>query len=169
MPKKPKDSEESRRGRRPGDPEAKRSERLVLRVHPDLIDALNGSADEAGLTRSLFIERILVTYIRQDPRYSDMDAMGRRSEGVAAPPLASVRSFEQRWDRFAAMRRAALGEDIPPAAPELDDYGRPEDGSRARHEPRPPVPEHLRQPRAADRIFPTRSANRKDRRRDDDQ
>jgi hypothetical protein len=157
--------EENRRGRRPGDPADKRTERLVLRIHPDLIDALNKSADEAGLTRSLFVERILLSYVRQDPRFADLDNVGRRRESMRSAPMASMRSFEQRWNRFAAMRRAAIGEDMAPAGPDLDDYGHPTDDSTIRPEPgpRPPVPQHLREPKAADRIWPMKSTKRKDR------
>jgi hypothetical protein len=160
----PRNSKESvetrRRGRRPGDPGAKRSDRLVLRVHPDLIDALNASADEAGLSRSLFIERILVSYIKSDPRYADMDHMGRRRPTPGSAAQTSLRSFEQRWDRFTAIRRAVVG-DIPDAEPALDDYGRPEDGSTIRDAgPRPPVPDRLKKP-GAPRIYPHDSGRRK--------
>jgi hypothetical protein len=173
-PKKPKDTEpDSRRGRRPGDPAAKRSDRLVVRVHPDLVDALNLSADEAGISRSLFIEKILVSYVRQDPRFADLDHMGRRRATHVQATETSMRAFEQRWNRFAGIRRAVIGDDIPDEghygpAGGFDDHGRAEDGSHVRAEPRPAVPQHMRKPKPAERILPHRGSRRRDRMKDDE-
>jgi hypothetical protein len=51
---------------RPGaDPDDVRSERTAMRMHPDLQYELSAAAREAGMTRSLFIERILLAHINQ--------------------------------------------------------------------------------------------------------
>ncbi|HWF84818.1 MAG TPA: hypothetical protein VG222_08235, partial [Vicinamibacterales bacterium] len=77
MARKPEQPEKIKRGRRPGSPDAKRSYRYVMRMHPDLADTLAHLADEAGMSRALFVERILISFVNQDPRIS-LDHVGRR-------------------------------------------------------------------------------------------
>jgi hypothetical protein len=51
---------------RPGaNPDDVRSERTAMRMHPDLQHELSVAAREAGMTRSLFIERLLLSHINQ--------------------------------------------------------------------------------------------------------
>lgn len=130
-----------RRGRRAGDPAAMRSERLVLRVHPDLIDGLNRAADEAGLSRSTFVERCLISLLNEDPRNS-LDHVGRRvppeTLNKKESPLGSMASFERKWQNFKRLRRTVLMEDVPEIEDvDLDDLGRDDAGRTVRSEPRP--------------------------------
>jgi hypothetical protein len=64
-------------GRPPADPETLRSERLVLRVHPDLMATLTERADEQRMTRSRFVEEILLGVLALDPRNPRFDKHGR--------------------------------------------------------------------------------------------
>ncbi|MBN8984437.1 MAG: hypothetical protein J0H32_08200 [Rhizobiales bacterium] len=144
--------EPKRRGRRAGDPNAMRSERLVLRVHPDLIAALNLAADEAGLSRSTYGERCLISRLNEDPRNS-LDHVGRRvppeTLNKRESPLGSMASFEKRWQNFRRMRRTVILEDIDEPHPDqfvLDEYGRDESGRPVRSEPRPPYREGFGKP-----------------------
>jgi len=136
--------EPKRRGRRAGDPNAMRSERLVLRVHPDLITALNKAADEAGLSRSTFVERCLISWLNGDPR-NHLDHVGRSVPPEALDkensPLGSMASFEKRWQKFRRLRRTVLMEDFddPLDAPFFDEHGQGEHGDHLRAEPRPPI------------------------------
>lgn len=145
-------TEPKRRGRRAGDPAAMRSERLVLRVHPDLIDALNRGADEAGLSRSTYIERCLIAWLNEDPR-NHLNHIGRsvppETLNKKDSPLGSMASFEKRWQNFRRMRRQVILEDIDEPHPDafvLDEYGRDESGRPVQTEPRPPYREGFGKP-----------------------
>lgn len=63
-------------GRRYGDPGDVRTMRLAQRVHPHLMAVLDQRSREYGITRSQFIERILVDYLNQHER-CQLDAIGR--------------------------------------------------------------------------------------------
>jgi hypothetical protein len=50
-----------RKGGRPfGDPEDKRTERIAIRAHPDLVAELSVVARAQGFVRSVLIERTLI-------------------------------------------------------------------------------------------------------------
>jgi hypothetical protein len=66
----------SKLGRPYGDPDDLRSERLTLRIHPDLMSVLVQRAREAGLTRSLYVERILIEHTNRVEGAS-LDMIGR--------------------------------------------------------------------------------------------
>jgi hypothetical protein len=134
-----------------------------MRMHPDLSDALNALADESGLSRSLFVERVLISFVNQDPRLQ-LDHIGRRVRHDApagAPPAGSLASFGRQWQRWQALKYDVIGEDHPTAygqaQPEFDDYGRDKRGHGHRIEPRPPVPSYMK----ADKVFPHRGGGRK--------
>jgi hypothetical protein len=113
-------------GRPKADPRSIRSERLVLRVHPDLMGVLDNLANESLISRSQLVERILITFCNQDPRVN-LDLVGRRvdpSTPTQREVLASAASFERRWKGFAALRAAALAEPT-----EEDDGPPPPEGS----------------------------------------
>jgi hypothetical protein len=166
MPKRSKDSVESpSRGRRAGDPNARRSYRYVMRMHPDLADALNALADESGLSRSLFVERVLISFVNQDPRTA-LDHIGRRvrhDTPTGGPPRGSLASFGRQWQRWAALRHEVFGEDVNSELPAFDDHGRDKQGHGQRIEPRPPVPKHLLAPDFSrqEKIHPHRGGGRK--------
>jgi hypothetical protein len=79
---------------KPGDA---RQERLVLRIHPDLMAVLIQRSRESGLTRSQYVERILVGYV-VNVEGAELDAIGRR---VVGPVVSAVA------DPFLALRRPA--------------------------------------------------------------
>jgi hypothetical protein len=112
-----------RAGRQPQDPRTIRSERLVLRVHPDLMATLDQLARESSISRSQLVERTLISFCNIDPR-NNLDMTGRRTKPGTNQPdlLATPGDFKRRWKGFAALRAAAL------AQPEDDfpDYSPPE-------------------------------------------
>lgn len=151
MSKKPKhQGEKAARGRRPGDPDARRAYRFVMRMHPDLADALNRLADEAGLSRSLFVERVLISFANNNPEIR-LDHIGRKIEpGLprARDTLGSFASFGRAWRRWEAMRHDVIGEDAahpdPYRGTYVDDHGRDEQGRGTDTQRRPPVLDRLR-------------------------
>ena len=58
-------------------PETLRSERLVMRIHPDFLKTLNDRAEEQRMTRSRFVEEILRGYLALDPRNPKFDINGK--------------------------------------------------------------------------------------------
>lgn len=98
---------------------ATKSGRLLMRVHPDLLPLIDVHAKERAMTRSQFVEQMLVGFLRLDPRAPRINAFGQlepRPEGT--PPPVQVRPgsfprpatppnpnlFLRRWDDF---RRAS--------------------------------------------------------------
>lgn len=63
-------------GRRYGDPGDVRTMRLAQRIHPHLMAVLDQRSREYGITRSQFIERVLIDYLNQN-EHSQLDAIGR--------------------------------------------------------------------------------------------
>lgn len=96
-------------GRPKRDPASLRSERLVLRIHPDLMECLTGIAAENGLTRSLIVERAMVTFINNAAGEPILDSMGRRLAGPteAGHVLGSPASFDHIWSRVIGVPSAA--------------------------------------------------------------
>jgi hypothetical protein len=68
-------------GRPPIDPADLRTERTAMRIHPDLYSELKRAAREAGMNRSLFVERLVINWInmRLEARGEvPLDTIGRR-------------------------------------------------------------------------------------------
>jgi hypothetical protein len=65
------------RGRPPGDPEDIRTERIALRVHPDLLFELNVLSRYEGVTRSVLIERLLIRLVNDHFARTVIDKVGR--------------------------------------------------------------------------------------------
>jgi hypothetical protein len=67
-----------RKGGRPlGDPEDKRTERIAIRAHPDLVDELSVVARAQGFVRSVLIERTLIDVVNRYHGRPVVDAIGR--------------------------------------------------------------------------------------------
>jgi len=80
--KKPKT--EKRKGGRPfGVPEDRRTERLAIRCHPDLVAELTVVAREEGYVRSVLIERVLIAYVNHFRNGPMLDAIGRYTQSTA--------------------------------------------------------------------------------------
>jgi hypothetical protein len=92
-------------GPAPKDDDEIRATRITIRAHQDLEKLLTLRADEAGVSRSHYIERLLIRWLTADPRNPGLDAMGRIKTGGTTPfdmrhkdPL----KMAERWQRFAA-------------------------------------------------------------------
>jgi hypothetical protein len=115
-----------------------------MRMHPDLAEALGVLADEAGLSRALFVERVLISFVNQDPRVR-LNHVGRKVE-AAAPAgggtVGSLASFGRQWHRWQALRHDVLGEELSPydayRGVPVDVYGRDPQGGPTATGPRPP-------------------------------
>jgi hypothetical protein len=64
-------------GRPFGDPDDKRTERLAIRCHPDLVAALSDVARKQGFVRSVLIERTLIDLVNRFFGVPVVDAIGR--------------------------------------------------------------------------------------------
>ena len=106
-----------------------------MRVHPDLIPLVDIHAKERGLSRSQFVEAMLIGFLRLDPRAPRLNAFGQREplpEGT--PPPVQVRPgafprpgtppnphlFLRRWDDFRKASELVTGY-VPPDTL-IDDY-----------------------------------------------
>jgi hypothetical protein len=105
-----------------------KSGRLLMRVHPDLLPLIDVHARERAMTRSQFVEQMLVGFLRLDPRAPRITAFGQLEplpEGTPAPvqtrPFAFPRPatppnahlFLRRWDDFRKASELVTGY-VPP-------------------------------------------------------
>jgi hypothetical protein len=95
-------------GRKPGNPADVRSERLVLRAHPDLVDALTERGKVYGVSRSQFIERILITYLNLQDGQRPLDLTGRYVKTAAAAKMMQQKPGDA-WKAFGARNQRMLG------------------------------------------------------------
>jgi hypothetical protein len=110
---KPKKATEKNVGGRPKrDPDSLRTERLVIRIHPDLMNRLTEISKRNGITRSLLVERALIELVNLATGKPVLDLNGREMAGQTpvAEPLGTPQSFQQLW------RRAVGGSYVPPKA-----------------------------------------------------
>jgi hypothetical protein len=77
MVKQSKTKTTKRKGPEPRDPETLRTERLVLRVHPDFLATLTERAEELRMTRSRYVEELLRGILALDPRNPRFDRNGK--------------------------------------------------------------------------------------------
>lgn len=122
-------------GRPPRDPDTLRTERLVLRIHPDLMRCLTALANDSGLTRSMLVERALVSFVNLSAGNPIIDSMGRllhagERQGHA---LGTTESFEQIWRGVAAAptvtpRPGGFPRWVPPARVQYPPDYSPDDG-----------------------------------------
>jgi hypothetical protein len=96
-------------GRPKRDPDTLRTERLVLRIHPDLMRSLTDLAETNGITRSLLVERAMISFVNMSGPEPTLDFMGRALTGPpGVAPLGTMQSFNQIW------KRAVGGSYVPP-------------------------------------------------------
>lgn len=108
---------------RPGDV---RTDRLVMRAHPDLMEILTERARERGLTRSAYVEQILVGWVRLDPRNRKVDLIGKYVPDAPTPQEFRLRhglAWAERWVKFGSVSRALLGVQPPTEWVESEDRG----------------------------------------------
>lgn len=105
--------------RKPGKPPRPgevRTEKLVMRVHPDLMEILTERARERGITRSAYVEQLLVGWVRLDPRNRRVDLIGKYDPAAPTPADLRQRSrvgFVERWRRLAEASLLLLGFEPP--------------------------------------------------------
>jgi hypothetical protein len=96
-----KPPEEHGQGGRPRhDPADLRSDRLVVRIHPDLMSELIEASREQGISRSLFVERVLLTFLnsrRPDGHPQRLDRIGRYEKPAPADSKGSVDAIANAW------------------------------------------------------------------------
>ncbi len=94
-----------------------RHNRLTLRAHDDLMKLLSLRASEAGLSRSAYIERLLINWLRADPRNPKLDNMGKLSPATGPTPFDARTSdplrVAERWQRFSQARELIFGQNAP--------------------------------------------------------
>jgi hypothetical protein len=112
-----------------------RSARLLMRVHPDLLPLVDVHARERGVTRSQFVEQMLIGFLRLDPRAPRLNAFGQlEPPAPGTPPPVQTRPgafprpatppnthlFLRRWDDFRRASELVTGY-VPPDTL-IDDY-----------------------------------------------
>ena len=97
-------------------PDRLKSERIVLRVHPDLLNVITAGAGERGVTRSQYVEKLLIGWANMDPRRRRLDLSGKVSESAMHPhdtleqkPL----EFNDRWKKFCEVSVLLTGFEPP--------------------------------------------------------
>jgi hypothetical protein len=90
-------------GRPPADPGDLRTERMALRLHPDLMYELGVATREAGTNKSLFIERLLINHLNDRlvrraatpldviGRYVKDEELEKMYEAAEPPSFANMR------------------------------------------------------------------------------
>jgi hypothetical protein len=105
-------------GRPRFDPDALRTERLVIRIHPDLMEALTALSSNNGITRSLLVERAMIALVNeQNPGGPILSLQGRRvsTEPSTHAPLGTPDSFRQLWGRVIGGEPALPNAQLPRA------------------------------------------------------
>lgn len=114
--------------KRPGlkpKPESAKSDRIIMRVHPDLLTVIDRRAEERGMGRSQYLRNVIVGWSNADPRNPRLGLSGKQIDG--APPPGDMQRhrphvFAERWQRFVAAHTAVMGYPPPTGwVEELDD------------------------------------------------
>lgn len=92
-------------------PDDAKTDRLVMRVHPDLMEILTERARECGINRSQYVEKLLIGWARLDPRNPRLDMIGKIDPAAPTPNelRRSALSFAERWQRFCTASMLLLG------------------------------------------------------------
>lgn len=115
-----------RPGKKPK-PDDVKTDRLVLRVHPDLMSILTERARERGVNRSQYVEKLLIGWARLDPRNPRVDMIGKFDPTAPVPAEVRLRSplaFADRWQKFASASQLLLGAEPPKEWFEDTEYDR---------------------------------------------
>jgi len=89
---------------RPATGEESRDHRLMMRVNQALVDLLDIRAAERGESRSRYIEKLLIAFLRADPRNPRIDPHGRiLSDGPAVSRQHDPVRFGADWSRWVAL------------------------------------------------------------------
>ena len=100
-----------------------RSDRLMMRMHEDLVKLLDARSAESGESRSRYIEKLLIAFLRMDPRNPRMDPWGRIDPTAPAPTMAHNQIiFGEKWSRWCDLNER-LGYPKPPPEWLADERG----------------------------------------------
>lgn len=86
------------------------------------MEVIDLRAAERGLSRSAFVELVMVGFLSSDPRNPKISAIGRIDRTQPTPlqqRKASPHKFAERWQRFTMAHQALFG--TPPSTDWLDD------------------------------------------------
>jgi len=89
-----------------------RSERLVLRIHPDLMEIIATRSREKGVSRSAYVESVVLGWANSDPRNPRVDGIGKFDPKAPSPGAAAEADhlkFAERWARFVHVSELILG------------------------------------------------------------
>ena len=79
--------------------------------------SLSLRASEAGLSRSAYIERLLINWLRADPRNPRLDNMGKLVSSTGPTPFdartAEPLRVAERWQRFSQAHELIFGQNAP--------------------------------------------------------
>lgn len=93
-----------------------RSERLTMRMHPDLMHILDERAKERNVSRSAYIEQLLIGWVQADPRNPKVDGRGKLVEN-APSPIEQMNNnsfaYAAKWAKFNTAYAILLGTDAP--------------------------------------------------------
>lgn len=106
-----------------------RDHRLMMRVHTGLIELVDIRAAERGDSRSRFIERLLIAYLRLDPRNPKLDPNGRvLTDGPAVSRAGDPVAFGDAWSRWVNLNEIIFqwkpGNDLRDQPPDYVDLRR---------------------------------------------
>jgi hypothetical protein len=94
-----------------------RSARMIMRQHPDLVEVLDLRAREMRMSRSKYIETVMMLYLATDPRNPKISNVGKIDRSLPSPLAqrdADPHRFAERWQRFVAAHIALFG-NAPPS------------------------------------------------------
>lgn len=103
------------RAKRQAKPDDARSGRLILRAHPDLLQILTVRARVAGISRSRYVERLLIAWLNADPRNPRLDAVGKILGGFGQARFEALSELgkAERWARYNSAHSAIFGHTLP--------------------------------------------------------
>lgn len=97
-------------------PELVRSARMIMRMHPDLVDILDLRAAEKSMSRSKLIESVLLGYLQSDPRNPKLTTIGKIDDRAPTPLAtreANPHRYAERWARFVTGHTVLFGAPPP--------------------------------------------------------
>jgi hypothetical protein len=87
---------------------------MMMRVNQSLVDLLGIRAAERGESRARFIEKLLIAFLRADPRNPKIDPNGRiLTDGPAISRRTDAVRFGAAWSRWSAINENLLGLKVP--------------------------------------------------------
>lgn len=93
-----------------------KGDRIIMRMHSDLLEVLDERADEQGLTRSKYLFLLLAGWANADPRNRRVDRNGVYAENAPDPrDLQRERPmvFAERWQAFVTAHTVVMGSPPP--------------------------------------------------------